>query len=87
MVGVEQGGIASTIEFVLKLFSQDDQTRLAANVFVTGGPANLPGLKKRLEKEILAMRPFKSTFNVSLAKVFLVLGIFIYYVYLGILFI
>lgn len=68
MVGLEQGGLADTIEFVLRLFTPDEQTRLVSNVLVTGGAANLPGLIDRLEAELMAIRPFQSQFKVTLAK-------------------
>ncbi|XP_068203337.1 actin-related protein 5 [Palaemon carinicauda] len=68
MYGLEQGGITATIQYVLGLFDADTQSKLVSNVFLTGGPAFLPGFKSRIERELLAMRPFQSHFNVSLAK-------------------
>lgn len=69
MYGLEQGGITATIQYVLGLFDSETQNKLVKNVFLTGGPASLPGLKPRIERELLAMRPFESQFSVSLAKV------------------
>lgn len=40
---------------------------LFQNVFITGGGATIPGIKERIEAEVLAMRPFESKFNVKLA--------------------
>ena len=37
-------------------------------VFVTGGCASFPGFKERLERELLAMRPFQSQFSVYNAE-------------------
>lgn len=68
MIGVCEAGLAETIDYVLKLFSSDDQQRLVNNIFITGGCAKLSGLKKRLEKELLEMRPFESTFSVKIAN-------------------
>nr|XP_027210017.1 actin-related protein 5-like [Penaeus vannamei] len=68
MYGLEQGGITATIQYVLGLFDSETQNKLVKNVFLTGGPASLPGLKPRIERELLAMRPFESQFNVNLAK-------------------
>lgn len=68
MYGLEQGGITATIQYVLGLFDSTTQNRLVSNVFLTGSPSSLPGLKPRIERELLAMRPFQSHFNVSLAK-------------------
>ncbi|XP_047489285.1 actin-related protein 5-like [Penaeus chinensis] len=68
MYGLEQGGITATIQYVLGLFDAETQDKLVKNVFLTGGPASLPGLKPRIERELLAMRPFESQFSVCLAK-------------------
>ena len=54
-------------EFVLAKFPPELSDRLANNVFVTGGLARLPGLKERLEAELRTMRPFQSTFKVTIA--------------------
>ena len=69
MYGLEQGGIAATVQYVLSLFDAPTQERLVANVFLTGGPSSLPGLKPRIERDLLATRPFQSYFSVSMAKV------------------
>ena len=37
------------------------------HVFVTGGNTKCVGFQERLEKELLAMRPFQSTFKVFMA--------------------
>lgn len=68
MIGVCEAGLAETIDYVLKLFSAEDQQRLVDNIFITGGVAKLSGLKERLEKELLEMRPFQSTFSVKIAN-------------------
>lgn len=68
MIGLCEAGLAETIDYVLKLFSAEDQQRLVNNIFITGGTAKLPGLKERLEKELLEMRPFESTFSVKIAN-------------------
>ncbi|KAF8783169.1 Actin-related protein 5 like protein [Argiope bruennichi] len=67
MVGIEQAGLAETIEMVLARYTINDQQKLAENVFITGGTAKLPFIKDRIETELLAMRPFQSKFNVHLA--------------------
>lgn len=67
MVGIEQAGLAETIEMVLARYTLSDQQKLAENVFITGGCAKLPFIKERIETELLAMRPFQSKFNVQLA--------------------
>ena len=68
IIGHDLASISETIEFVLKNFSPEIQRDLVNNVFLTGSLANLPGLKERLEVDLMAMHPFKSTFNVFQAK-------------------
>ena len=67
IIGHEQAGISETVDFILKLFPEDTQQRLVENVLLTGSLAGLPGLKDRLETDLLASRPFKSKFRVKLA--------------------
>ena len=66
-MGHDQAGLAELIQFVLAQFPADTAHTLANNVFLTGGLANLRGLQPRLEAELLAMRPFRSTFKVTRA--------------------
>ncbi|XP_049515958.1 actin-related protein 5 [Dermacentor silvarum] len=68
IIGVEQAGVAETLEFVFSRYTKEQQSFLAQNVFVTGSPALLPGIRERLCAELLAMRPFQSLFSVTLAK-------------------
>ncbi|XP_039756540.1 actin-related protein 5 [Pararge aegeria] len=68
MMGNLEAGLAETMEYVFKHFSPEDQLLLANNVFLTGGCSQFPGLKERLEKELLEMRPFQSTHKVVMAK-------------------
>ena len=69
MNGIEQGGISDTLQYILSLYDGDTQNLLANNVFVTGGTSKIIGLKERLCKDLLEMRPFKSTFKVEMDKV------------------
>ena len=64
MIGLEQAGIAETMDYMFKKFTPEDQNRLAQYVFLTGSNANFPNLLERISKELLEMRPFQSTFNV-----------------------
>ena len=41
---------------------------LVQNLFLTGGCASFPNMQTRLERELLAMRPFQSTFSVTIAS-------------------
>lgn len=45
-------------------YSKEQQAVLVQNVFLTGGNAMYPGLKARVQKELLEMRPFQSSFQV-----------------------
>ncbi|XP_063984211.1 actin-related protein 5 [Diachasmimorpha longicaudata] len=67
MIGSVEAGIAETIDFVLKLYPEDLQLRLVGNVFLTGGPAKLPGLLERLQRELREIRPFATSFRISIA--------------------
>lgn len=42
---------------------------LVQNVFLTGGNMMYPGMKARIEKELLEMRPFQSAFQVLIVHV------------------
>ncbi|KAH8382852.1 hypothetical protein KR009_005587 [Drosophila setifemur] len=64
MIGCSEAGLAELIAFVLKLFQADEQQRLVEHVYLTGGCAQFRGLKERLAKELLEMRPFQSKFAI-----------------------
>ncbi|KOC60709.1 Actin-related protein 5 [Habropoda laboriosa] len=68
LIGSMEAGIAETIEFVLKLYSPEQQSRLVGNIFLTGGPTTFPGLLERLNRELREMRPFGSNFQINIAK-------------------
>ncbi|XP_066500287.1 actin-related protein 5 [Hoplias malabaricus] len=68
MIGEEQMGLIETLQFVLEQYTPEQQTVLAENVFLTGGNLLYPGVKERVERELLAMRPFQSHFKVTLAS-------------------
>ncbi|VCW69938.1 unnamed protein product, partial [Gulo gulo] len=68
LIGEEQAGIAETLQYILDRYSKDVQDLLVQNVFLTGGNMMYPGMKGRIEKELLEMRPFQSTFKVRLAS-------------------
>ena len=67
MVGHDQAGLGELLEFVLGKFEPEVADRLANSIFLTGGLSSIAGLKERLEAELQCMRPFQSTFKVSLA--------------------
>lgn len=43
MVGSAEAGLAETINFVLKMFTETEQQALVNNVFLTGACAKFPG--------------------------------------------
>ncbi|GJQ83179.1 Arp5 [Trypoxylus dichotomus] len=65
MIGSCEAGLSEVIGYVLSLFSDEDQLRLAANIVLVGGLANLPGLKERVHSDLVSIRPFKSFSAVS----------------------
>ncbi|GCC23288.1 hypothetical protein chiPu_0001682 [Chiloscyllium punctatum] len=67
LIGEEQAGIAETLQYVLDRYPKDQQDELVQNVFLTGGNVLYPGMKTRMERELLTMRPFQSTFQVTMA--------------------
>ncbi|XP_060045953.1 actin-related protein 5 isoform X2 [Erinaceus europaeus] len=68
LIGEEQAGISETLQYILDRYPKDVQERLVQNVFLTGGNMMYPGMKARIEKELLEMRPFQSSFQVQLAS-------------------
>ncbi|XP_076786270.1 actin-related protein 5 isoform X1 [Arvicanthis niloticus] len=68
LIGEEQAGIAETLHYVLDRYPKAIQDTLVQNVFLTGGNVMYPGMKARVEKELLEMRPFQSSFQVQLAS-------------------
>eukprot|EP00057_Strongylocentrotus_purpuratus_P007614 XP_011662088.1 PREDICTED: actin-related protein 5 [Strongylocentrotus purpuratus] len=67
IMGLEQGGMAETMEYVLRQYEPETQDKLVQNVFVTGGNLSYPNMVERIEHELRAMRPFQSLFNVKRA--------------------
>ncbi|KAG8452370.1 hypothetical protein GDO86_004247, partial [Hymenochirus boettgeri] len=68
LIGEDQAGLAEAMLYILDRYPQEVQQELVQNVFLTGGNVMYPGVKGRMEKELLQMRPFGSTFQVSLAS-------------------
>uniref|UniRef100_UPI00398F6402 actin-related protein 5 isoform X2 n=1 Tax=Pristiophorus japonicus TaxID=55135 RepID=UPI00398F6402 len=66
LIGEEQAGIAETLQYVLDRYPKEQQDELVQNVFLTGGNILYPGMKTRMERELLAMRPFQSSFQTAL---------------------
>ncbi|MBN3280352.1 ARP5 protein, partial [Polyodon spathula] len=68
MIGEEQAGIVETVQYVLDRYPKEQQGALVQNVLLTGGNLMYPGMRERLERELLAIRPFQSHFQVSMAS-------------------
>nr|XP_033770780.1 actin-related protein 5 [Geotrypetes seraphini] len=68
LIGEDQAGLAETMQYVLDRYPKEVQEELVQNVFLTGGNMTFPGMKARIERELLEMRPFQSTFQVKLAS-------------------
>ncbi|XP_029974347.1 actin-related protein 5 [Salarias fasciatus] len=68
LTGEDQMGLMETLQYVLARYSPEQQEALVSNVFLTGGNMQYPGMKERVERELLAMRPFQSQFKVSMAS-------------------
>ncbi|XP_058056079.1 actin-related protein 5 [Anopheles bellator] len=68
IIGSFEAGLAETVDFVLKLFPPERRNDLVENVFLTGGCANIRGLKERLERELREMLPFQARFEVVFAR-------------------
>lgn len=58
--------VAKLVYFSLR-YPKAVQDTLVQNVFLTGGNVMYPGMKARVEKELLEMRPFQSSFQVLTA--------------------
>lgn len=53
--GIDQAGLIEVLINLFSSYSKDIQTELIKNIYVSGGPANLPGLRERLTNEISAI--------------------------------
>ncbi|XP_077438793.1 actin-related protein 5 [Vanacampus margaritifer] len=68
LTGEDQMGMMETLQYVLARYTPEQQEALVSNVFLTGGNVQYPGMKERMERELLAIRPFQSHFKVTMAK-------------------
>ncbi|XP_065173376.1 actin-related protein 5 isoform X2 [Atheta coriaria] len=66
MIGSSEAGLSEVMGYVLKLFSPEEQLRLAGNVVLMGGLSQLPGLKERIQADLTPIRPFQSYSAVDL---------------------
>ncbi|XP_071331791.1 actin-related protein 5 [Trachinotus anak] len=68
LTGEDQMGLMETLQYVLARYTPEQQEALVSNVFLTGGNMQYPGMRDRVERELLAMRPFQSHFKVTMAS-------------------
>ncbi|XP_077371256.1 actin-related protein 5 isoform X2 [Festucalex cinctus] len=68
LTGEDQMGMMETLQYVLARYTPEQQEALVSNVFLTGGNMQYPGMKERMERELLAIRPFQSHFKVTMAR-------------------
>ncbi|CAL1546496.1 unnamed protein product [Lymnaea stagnalis] len=64
MLGLEQAGLSETMEFILGKLEPSKQSRVVQHVYLTGGNANLFNFKDRIDRELLQMRPFHSSYKI-----------------------
>ncbi|KAL1490818.1 hypothetical protein ABEB36_013448 [Hypothenemus hampei] len=64
MIGSHEAGLSEVIAYVLSLCDIESQLKLASNVVIVGGLANLPGLKDRILTDLISVRPFQSMVDV-----------------------
>eukprot|EP00160_Parvularia_atlantis_P005201 Unigene14440_Nuclearia_a/m.43538 Unigene14440_Nuclearia_a/g.43538 ORF Unigene14440_Nuclearia_a/g.43538 Unigene14440_Nuclearia_a/m.43538 type:complete len:742 (+) Unigene14440_Nuclearia_a:21-2246(+) len=64
LAGVDQTGLAQTIQSVLAAYSQQQQAAMCRNVYLTGGVTLTPGFEQRVRSELVSMRPFGSEIRV-----------------------
>ncbi|KAK2897836.1 actin-related protein 5 isoform X1 [Channa argus] len=67
LTGEDQMGLMETLQYVLARYTPEQQGALVSNVFLTGGNMQYPRMKDRVERELLALRPFQSNFKVTMA--------------------
>ncbi|THH32608.1 hypothetical protein EUX98_g1578 [Antrodiella citrinella] len=68
MAGVDSAGLGEVIQNVLARFSDAEKGRLVKNIFVTGGPSQLPGLVDRLHATLRPILPPEMPLHIFKAK-------------------
>jgi len=69
LLGLDQAGLAETMEFMLRRLEPSDQAKIVQNIFLTGGCAHITNFQSRLTWDLRQMRPFQSYFNVISAEI------------------
>jgi len=56
-IGINEAGIPETIQQTIKKCHPVLEETLYKNIIISGGNANFPGFKKRIEKEMNSLKP------------------------------
>ncbi|KAJ7795734.1 hypothetical protein B0H14DRAFT_2918354 [Mycena olivaceomarginata] len=67
MAGVDSAGLGEVIQNVLARFSDSEKGRLVKNVFLAGGPSQLPGLVPRLQATLRPILPPEMAIHIGSA--------------------
>ncbi|KAI6656988.1 Actin-related protein 5 [Oopsacas minuta] len=67
MIGLDQTGIVDTIDWILKQYPENIQSRLNHNFFVTGGNTCYPGFCDRLHKDLTQTLPIHTDIKIHRA--------------------
>jgi actin-related protein 5 len=67
LLGLDSAGLPEAINHLLSALPPSQQSRLTANIFITGGFASTPGLAPRLQSELRALRPDNEQVVVKMA--------------------
>ncbi|KAJ3021292.1 Nuclear actin-protein involved in chromatin remodeling [Thoreauomyces humboldtii] len=68
IIGLDQAGIVETFDHVLERFTEEQQSRMIQNVFITGGTSLLPNFAQRFETDIRVSRPSGASVRVTQAR-------------------
>jgi len=68
IVGIDQAGVIEIVNDALKQFSQEQQSKMVKNIFLTGGNINYPNMKQRITNEIRGILPYRTIFDVKQAS-------------------
>lgn len=68
IIGLEQAGLAQTLDQVFRLFTPQQAEKLAGCIFITGSSTLFQNFSERIALEVRNMRPFASEFQVVVAK-------------------
>ncbi|KIO20406.1 hypothetical protein M407DRAFT_81599 [Tulasnella calospora MUT 4182] len=68
MAGVDCAGLGEIINNILGSFTVQDRVRLAKNVFLAGGPSQIPNLQPRILSTIRQLLPPDTEISVKLAQ-------------------